>query len=71
MRLHNAGKYNGDESSLPVREHPEGYVPFREPQDMKKFALYMTALSLMILVLTLGLFYLRLFRWQFASSDSV
>ena len=26
MRLHNAGKYSGDESSLPQRDHPEGYI---------------------------------------------
>ena len=71
MKLHNAGKYNGDESSLPQREHPEGYVPFREPQDMKKFARYMTVISLIILIITLGLFYFRFFRWQFAESDSV
>ncbi len=64
MRLHNAGKYNGDESSLAQREHPEGYVPFREPQDMKKFALYMNILSIGILIVTLGLFYYRFFTWN-------
>ena len=33
------GKYSGRESDLPQREHPDGYVPFREPQDMKKMAM--------------------------------
>ena len=39
MKFHNAGKYNGDESSLPQREHPEGFVPFKEAQDMKKLSI--------------------------------
>ena len=39
MRLHNAGKYSGNENDLPQREHPVGYVPFKEPENMKKFAL--------------------------------
>lgn len=71
MRLHNAGKYNGDESSLPQREHPEGYVPFREPEDMKKFALYMNILSIFILIITLGLFYFRLIRWQLSNGEAI
>ena len=28
--FHYKGKYNGDENSLPQREHPEGYVAFKE-----------------------------------------
>ncbi len=71
MRLHNAGKYNGDESSLPQREHPEGYVPFREPEDMKKFARYMNIVSILILIVTLGLFYFRLIRWQLANGGAI
>ncbi|MDO4623620.1 MAG: DUF3267 domain-containing protein [Eubacteriales bacterium] len=31
MRFHNAGKYDGDESKLPQREHEKNTVPFREP----------------------------------------
>ena len=71
MRLHNAGKYNGDESSLPQREHPEGYVPFREPEDMKKFARYMNILSILILIVTLGLFYFRLIKWQISNGEGI
>ena len=61
MRLHNAGKYNGDESSLPQREHPEGYVPFREAEDMKKFAVKMNIIAVVLLIFMLLLFYIRLF----------
>ena len=38
MIFHKAGKYNGDENSLPQREHPAGSVPFKECQDMKTFS---------------------------------
>lgn len=47
MKFHYAGKYNGDENSLPQREHPTGYVQFKEP-DMKKFAIIMNILALVI-----------------------
>ena len=69
MRLHNAGKYSGDESSLPFREHPEGYVPFKEPENMKKFALYMNFLAIAILIVTLGLFYLRLLNTALQTAE--
>lgn len=36
MILHNAGKYNGDESTLPQREHQSNAVPFKEFGSMKK-----------------------------------
>ena len=39
MKFHYAGKYDGDETKLPQREHPENYVPFKEP-DIKKLSLY-------------------------------
>ena len=71
MRLHNAGKYNGDENSLPKREHPEGYVPFKEPEDMKKFARYMNLLAFGILIITIGLFYFRLIRWQLSNGEAI
>ena len=63
MRLHNAGKYNGDENSLPKREHPERYVQFKEAEDMKKFSRQMTILSLAIAVVMLGIFYVRIFMY--------
>lgn len=48
MKFHYAGKYNGDENSLPKREHPENYVPFKEADDIKKLALIMNGLALVI-----------------------
>lgn len=42
MTFHFAGKYDGREESLPQREHPEGYVPFKEP-DMKRLAIIANA----------------------------
>lgn len=39
MIFHYAGKYSGDESSLPQRELLPGTVPFREPESMKKLSL--------------------------------
>ncbi len=39
MIFHYAGKYNGDENTLPQREHSQNSVPFKEPENMKKLAL--------------------------------
>ncbi len=47
MKFHYAGTYNGDENSLPQREHPSGFVQFREPE-MKKFAVIMNILAIII-----------------------
>lgn len=57
MKFHYSGKYNGDENSLPKREHPTGYVQFKEP-DMKKFAIIMNILSAII---TVGLIFVVYF----------
>lgn len=35
MKFHYAKKFDGDESKLPQREHPEGAVPYREPSVQK------------------------------------
>lgn len=59
MVFHFAGKYNGDETSLPQREHPKGYVPFREPQSMKKLAVILNIAAIavyIILVIVQALF---------------
>lgn len=50
MKFHYAGTYNGDENSLPQREHPAGYVQFKEPDNMKKFAVIMNTISIIITV---------------------
>lgn len=60
MRLHNAGKYSGDENSLPQREHPEGYVPFKEAEDMKQFSRQMAIISIIAVIIMLVIFYIRL-----------
>lgn len=39
MILHNGGKYNGDENSLPQREHHSKAVPFKEMKNMKTLSL--------------------------------
>ena len=39
MIFHYAGKYNGDENSLPYKEHHPNAIPFKEPKDMKKYSL--------------------------------
>lgn len=39
MIFHYAGKFDGNESSLPQREHPANSVPFKEPKNMKKLAI--------------------------------
>lgn len=39
MILHYGGKYNGDESTLPQREHHPDAVQFREAESMKQLAL--------------------------------
>ena len=39
MIFHYAGKYNGDENSLPYKEHNPNAIPFKEPKDMKKYSL--------------------------------
>ena len=69
MRLHNAGKYNKDENSLPQREHPEGSVQFREPGSMKKFAVLMTILSLVIFAIAFGLYLWRFLSWIRGQED--
>ncbi|MCM1133166.1 MAG: DUF3267 domain-containing protein [Ruminococcus flavefaciens] len=55
MKFHYAGTYNGDENSLPQREHPTGYVQFREPKNMKTFAIIM---NIMAFVMVFSLLFL-------------
>lgn len=51
MKLVYKGKYTS-EADLPVREHPEGYVPFREPDDMKKLAVMLNMAAIPLFALT-------------------
>lgn len=59
MRFINAGKYNGNESSLPQREHPKGHVPFKEVEDTKQLGIIASAISVVLLIIFLGLFIWR------------
>lgn len=50
MILHNAGKYNGDESTLPHRENPPNAVPFKEIENMNKLSLIVNTGAIMIFI---------------------
>lgn len=52
--FHYKGKYDGNESSLPQREHPEGYVPFKEAENMKQLSIMMNIAALVIAVALLA-----------------
>jgi len=58
MKLIYKGKYQS-EADLPVRDHPEGYVPFREAGDMKKMALLLNLISIPLFAATIIGFVLR------------
>ena len=50
MKLIYKGKYTS-EADLPVREHPEGAVPFKEIGDMKKLGLILNLASVPLYIL--------------------
>ena len=56
MTFHYAGKYSGDPKDLPTGEFVEGSVKFREPESSKKLGLIANGISVVIVILTLGLF---------------
>ncbi len=60
MKLIYKGKYNGDETSLPTKEHEEGAVKFKEPGSMKKLAVIANTLSIAIMVICFALYFFRL-----------
>ncbi len=57
--IHWAGKFDGNEESLPKREHPEGYVPFKEAENMKSFAVIANIAAGVMILLLLGSLFLR------------
>lgn len=59
MIFHYAGKYDGDESKLPCREHHPQAVPFREPEDMKKLSLVVNIGGILLMVVLAIPFLLR------------
>lgn len=59
MVFHYMGKFDGDESKLPQKEHHPGYVPFKEAEDMKKMSLAVNGgCVLTIIVLAIPFFIL-------------
>lgn len=58
------GKYESEES-LYHRDHPENYVPFKEPSDMKKLAVIANGIAIGIMVVTFALYFLRLRSIEF------
>lgn len=58
MKFHYAGKFNEDENSLPQREHEQGYVPFKEPKDMEKFAVIIAIANVLVYLILFGIAYL-------------
>ena len=53
MIFHYAGKYNGDESSLPYKEHHPNATPFKEPEDTKKLSLIANVGCILIMGISL------------------
>lgn len=51
MIFHYAGKYDGNEDSLPSKEHHPNAVPFKEVNDMKKFSLIANLGSIGVMLL--------------------
>ena len=58
MKLVYKGTYTS-EANLPVREHPDGYVPFREAEDMKKLAVMLNMVAVPLFVLAVLVLVLR------------
>ena len=54
MKFHYAGKYNGDENSLPQRKHPENAMQFKEPENMNKLAVILNILAIIIILMLLA-----------------
>ena len=57
MKFHYRGKFDGEESSLPQREHEPGYVAFKEPSDMKKLAKIMAIANILVYAIFWGIGY--------------
>lgn len=52
------GKYTNEEV-LPQRVHPEGYVPYKEPENTKKLAIVINIIAIVITCFTSALYFLR------------
>lgn len=69
MKFHHVGKFDGDETKLPQREHPEGSVPFREPE-MKQLAIIANVGAAVVTVMCAALYFDRAISYfAFAGGD--
>ena len=59
MKLIYKGKYNGDPTSLPRREHFQGAVKFKEFDDPKQLGKFMNRIAVFIMVIGLVSFWFR------------
>lgn len=59
MKLVYKGGFDGNPESLPGREHIPGAVPFKEFQDIKKFAVIMNVAACVVVIGLMVLLFLR------------
>ena len=64
MKFHYKGKYNSPEE-LPYHEEVPGAVQFKEVKDLKALSTRANTIAIILLVVTLGLIYLRAGRISF------
>ena len=50
MKIKYGGKFNGDETTLPHREHQPNAVQFKEAEDIQKFGIIMNIVSFFVIV---------------------
>ena len=58
MKLHFIGKYSGNEQDLPQREHPDGSIKFKEPENMNKFSKIINLYSIIIVIVLIIIMYI-------------
>ena len=59
MKLIFKGSFDGNESSLPVKEHEKGAVKFKEFDSMKKLAVFANILALVISIICFAVLIIR------------
>ena len=59
MKLIYKGKYNGDPTSLPSREHFQGAVKFKEFDNPKELGKFMNRIAVFIMIIALLIFWFR------------
>ena len=71
MILHNAGKYNGDESTLPHRENPSNAVPFKEVENMEKLSLIANTGAALTMIVEKGTVLFSIFLKKLANNNQI